>query len=377
MPTKSPQEFLRQRRKWGIVAWLVLGTFLGGAFVVSDAIAGRITSIPFVVVQGFLCAALWIVAAPWIWRLAGRFPVISSRWVTGLATHLMASVAFSALLTTAFAALFWGLHGVWVGTDFGFTNALRVSSYYFFLAKTMFYWLVVVARIAFDQAALIEEERLHASRMKEQLTEARLTVLRMQMSPHFLFNSLHAVSGLIRGNQGEKALGILGRLGDFLRGSLDSKEEGEASLEAELQALDHYLEIERCRFEDRLQVRLEVDDALRVVSFPRWVLQPLVENAIVHGVEQRAAGGSVVLRVREDHGDLVVEVEDDGPGVSPEARERIGWGNTRSRLRELYGERFSMTASVPETGGTRVTLRWPLEPIGSAGELLVSGKDAS
>lgn len=342
---------VEHRRRW--VVWLALGLLLTGVFMTTDSIAGLRFRPVYLGVLGLGCATLWMVAAPAIWSCAGRFPLGGSHLLGHVALHLVLGVAFSFGLTSVFATGMWGAYELSYDDTYSFEDAFQDAVSYFLLAKILFYALVVVARGAHDQAA-------RTARVQAELSSARLDTLRMQMNPHFLFNALNSVSGLVRTHESEKALRMVARIGDVLRRSLTEERRPEASLEEELDALDEILDIERCRFGERLIVRTEVDEALLEVRIPRLILQPLVENAIRHGIEAVPEAGEIVLRARREAGAIVLEVEDNGPGPGKAPVEGIGLGNTRSRLKTLFGERATMVVSAAPDRGTRVTIRLPL-----------------
>jgi len=226
----------------------------------------------------------------------------------------------------------------------------------------------LTAGVLLAVAVLMEAERAARARelrevqLQEQVSRAQLQTLRMQLQPHFLFNTLNSVSALVeddaRGGQR-----MIGHLSEFLRLTLAGAAHAEVPLREELALLEHYLEIERTRFEDRLRVAVEVEPGAEEARVPNLVLQPLVENAIRHGIQPSLQGGTVTIRARREEEWLVLEVCDDGvglrPGFDPAAARGIGIANTRQRLRECFGERqgFEIAPGVPT--GTRVTLRLP------------------
>jgi len=197
-----------------------------------------------------------------------------------------------------------------------------------------------------------ERER-QASALATELVRTRLEVLRMQLNPHFLFNTLHTITALIH-ERPEDADRIVARLSELLRVSLEQTDTLEVPLRQELSFLDRYLEIEQTRFQERLAVERQIESGLDNVLVPSLILQPLVENAIRHGVEPREDAGRVKIAARRLDGMLELKVSDNGPGL-PEAepaprREGVGLSNTRSRLSHLYGanHRFELT---PASGG--------------------------
>jgi LytS/YehU family sensor histidine kinase len=183
----------------------------------------------------------------------------------------------------------------------------------------------------------------------------------MQLHPHFLFNSLNAVGVLVRDHNTVAASRMLERLGDVLRQVLRTDLPHEVTLAEELGFLEQYLAIEQERFSDRLRVHWAIEDRARAALVPSFVLQPIVENAIKHGIAKRADAGRLDITARIVDRYLELSVRDDGGGVSAtQSVEGVGLSNTRERIRTLYGDDASLTLSTPPAGGTEVTVRIPL-----------------
>jgi two-component system, LytTR family, sensor kinase len=231
----------------------------------------------------------------------------------------------------------------------------------FWLDDLMVYFAVVAMGFARDffrryQARREEATRLeaHAAELHAQLAEARLAALRTQLDPHFLFNTLHAISTLVeRDPRGVRRM--IARLSELLRSSLEEGPEQEVPLEKELAFLDRYLEIMQIRFQGRLEVDMQVDGAVMDAFVPTLILQPLVENAVKHGVSKVAGTGRIEIRgFRDEEVRLVLQVRDNGPGLgdgqtSPR-EEGVGLANTRARLEQLYGPDQSLTLQAAADG---------------------------
>jgi signal transduction histidine kinase len=218
----------------------------------------------------------------------------------------------------------------------------------------LLYWGTVGVVHAFAYHRKYRERELIASRLEAQLAQARLQVLRMQIHPHFLFNTLHAISALMHRDVAAAERMLVG-LSDLLRSTIDLDGAQETSLREEVDFVSRYLEIMKMRFPDRLEVRMEIDAGSLDARVPAMVLQPLVENAIRHGVAPRASGGRIVIRAGVAGGMLQLEVADDGPGLAGSAAEALargmGLANTRERLRQLYGERHRFEIESPAPVG--------------------------
>lgn len=209
-------------------------------------------------------------------------------------------------------------------------------------------------------------ESSERQRVETQLAKAQLDTLRLQLSPHFLFNALNGAMALIATNA-RAAEKMLASISEFLRMILRSSAEPKVTVERELSLLHHYLEIQRVRFGDKLKVKFDVDDSLATALVPSLLLQPLVENSIRHGIGPRATGGTVLVRMSAKGDMLSIDVEDDGVGPSTRrVREKnrgtgLGLSNTATRLNHLYGERHTFETGMREHGGFRVHLTLPLE----------------
>jgi LytS/YehU family sensor histidine kinase len=239
------------------------------------------------------------------------------------------------------------------GSTFEFGNVFKKLVIFYFHVTLVIYWAIVLAHLSWGYYQRGRERELQASALATELVRTRLEVLRMQLNPHFLFNTLHTISALIHENP-EDADRIVARLSELLRVSLEQSDTQEVPLRQELSFLERYLQIEQTRFQDRLAVEMEVEPGLDHVLVPSLILQPLVENAIRHGIEPREDTGRVKIAARRLDGMLELKVSDNGPGL-PESeiapnREGVGLSNTRSRLSHLYGanHRFDLT---PASGG--------------------------
>jgi LytS/YehU family sensor histidine kinase len=213
----------------------------------------------------------------------------------------------------------------------------------------------------------LERERERAARAEALAREARLRALRSQLEPHFLFNTLNAVSTLVVEGRGPAATRMIARLSEFLRLTLDAADAPEIPVAEELEFVRRYLEIEQARFGDRLRVTVEADPASAGALVPALLLQPLVENAVRHGVLPREEGGSVAVSVEVDGPTLRLRVADDGPGPRGGAAGRgVGLANTEARLAELYGGRARLSLEPAPEGGFAAAVELPFRAAGAA-----------
>jgi len=272
------------------------------------------------------------------------------RWILG---HLGACVLVALVYFTIYAWLLSGQTSVMDGSTFEFGNVFKKLAIFYFHVALVIYWAIVLGHLGWGYYQRSRERELQASALATELVRTRLEVLRMQLNPHFLFNTLHTISALIHDNP-EDADRIVARLSDLLRVSLEQSDSQEVPLRQELSFLERYLQIEQTRFQDRLEVEMEVESGLDNILVPSLILQPLVENSIRHGIEPREDTGRVKIAARRLDGMLELKASDNGPGlpqseVAP-SREGVGLSNTRSRLSHLYGanHRFELT---PASGG--------------------------
>lgn len=342
--------------KWllGFVFWTVLGLSFAGQFYISSAKAGLEVSwkqaVSYALGDWYVFALLSIPVG----ALARNLRFDARRRWRSLAVHLLASILFS----LAYMVLRAGV-GAWQ-SGAPFPDAFRpllVKTWHFNL---LIYWVIVAVTQAFDYYRKYRERELHASELEKHLVQAKLQALQMQLNPHFLFNTLHSISSLMHKDV-DAADRMIMRLSDLLRAALDSAETQEVTLRQELDLLRLYLAIEQIRFGERLTVKMDIAPDALEAQVPNFILQPLVENAIRHGIEPRARPGRIELHAHRRDRALTLEVCDNGNGLkgAAPAREGVGLSNTRARLRELYGatHRFEL-GSRPE-GGLRVELTIP------------------
>src|SRR5580658_5357018 len=229
------------------------------------------------------------------------------------------------------------------------------------------YFALVGIEHSFFYLAQARERETQAARLAAQLSEAQLGALRMQFNPHFLFNSLNAITVLVRDRNTAAASRMLELLSDVLREVLRSDATHETTLSTEVEVLERYLAIEQVRFSDRLRPRIEIDPGISKATVPRFLLQPLVENALRHGIARRASAGVLQVAARREGSQLVLTVRDDGPGL-PAARDPgaakaggVGLANTRARLAALYGDNATLDVANAEGGGAIATVRLPYD----------------
>jgi two-component system LytT family sensor kinase len=276
----------------------------------------------------------WGAAVPIVAMLGRRFPFGSGWKMSYVFVHLVAAVAVTiAEIAVPALALSW----VGIYQEGPVLTFLRVRVLGNFHSSFPTYWLILFVVLTLDYHAKYRNRHLRAASLEWQLAGARLDALRMQLNPHFLFNALNSISAVMYTDPAA-ADSMVRNLGDLLRVSLNENRNHEIPLKQEVEFVERYLDIERVRFDERLQVRIDVAPETLGAFVPTLVLQPVVENALRHAIAPRAAGGTVTIAARLDRALLRLSVSDDGPGI-PDNRmaEGVGLANTRARLEQLYG----------------------------------------
>lgn len=307
---------------------------------------------------------VWAAFAPAVLSAARRWPLSGEAGRRSLARHIGLMVLVAPLqITVTYLVHFTLLRlgGALPAAESGaWLAARRPGVVWGTFTGFLYYWMIAAVYWAAEFQRLYRAERLQAALLEASLGAARLDALRAQLQPHFLFNTLNAIS-VLTADDPPRAKQMVLRLSDLLRRSIAGGDRHEVPLAAELELLEAYLAIQRARFEDRLRVRLEIDPGARDALVPTFLLQPLVENAIRHGLEDGAAGGAIVVRAERRGELLLIAVRDDGRGLpaGPAAPDGIGLANTRERLARLYGDRQRLTVRALPEGGVTVEVTVP------------------
>jgi signal transduction histidine kinase len=350
---------------WSLIAgfWVVVGVLSGVQFyytMLEENVPISGQKIFFVQAGQWF---LWIPISMVILWLGQRFPFERKNRPSRLAVHLVASAviagvhvglnSFIIVLTKPFP---WRKSYEFSGVFWG-----RLQS--IFDLDFLIYWGVFGTGMAFSYYQKYREGELQAVELQAQLAQAQLQALKMQLHPHFLFNTLNAIAALVRKNENKAATDMLAGLSDLLRLALENVGAQEVSLKRELEFLERYLEIERIRFADRLHVHMRIAPETLEARVPNLILQPLVENAIRHGVAMRATSGVIEICAERHDERLRLQVKDDGPGLPPDKSfsNGVGLSNTMARLQRLYGSAQSLVFNNAPEGGAVVTLEIPFE----------------
>ena len=318
------------------------------------------------VVDGFLFWAVWVALSPVVLVTLRRWPLDTKPLTRRVLVHVGASITLAVVHNLIAVAVLSVVVPVWPAASLRVALLASTNPTAFvwgLFTGILFYAAIVMTHAVTRFQRLYIAERVSAAALEAELTQSKLDTLRSQLRPHFLFNTLNAISVFVT-EDGAKAQQMLLQLSALLRRSLD-EEAHEVSLSQELTFVNHYLDIQRGRFGDRLTVRLAVDTTVLEASVPVFLLQPLLENAIEHG-RSNDERTTIALRARREHNMLHITLTDDGRGIGSEfpLREGIGLSNTRARLRHLYGPVATVDVGgaqgEDELPGTRVEIRIPL-----------------
>lgn len=350
--------------------WTLIGVLETAKEITTARLSGADRTVADAIIVNFPWWFFWVPASVLVIWLAHRWPVDQ----TPRAKALIAHTAVAAVVALAHMALvaFFTYYGVVRGLrpDATWLEQFQYWISAYLVLDFLVYWMVLGAH-----HALVYHRRLADGRLREVesrartadleaiAADARLHALQMELNPHFLFNSLNSVSGLVESGDAARATTMIARLADLLRRTLDRGHTTEISLEEEFTTLERYLWIEQVRFGDRLEIDAQLDPALSRGAIPPMLLQPLAENALRHGIAERPGKGSLRVRATRQGDQLVVTVEDDGAGIDPGFKPGVGLANVRDRLSLAYGDRGKLDLRTREGGGTVATVQLPWRPL--------------
>jgi hypothetical protein len=315
----------------------------------------------------YLNFLFWALLCPLVYSILKRWPFQERPFLRTILIHVGLSLVIASIHEVITSAAYYGI--LYRIGDFDLTDPADQRWAYSALApaifsRTMEYWVLMGVLIAMENVRQQRAEHEQLLQLKSELQITQLNALKKQLQPHFLFNTLNGVSALV-GKDPDAARRMIGRLGHLLRVSLDSERQQKVQLLQEVDHVGNYLGIEAVRFRDRLSVEYDVPAELGEALVPSMILQPLAENAIKHGLDTQDESVRISVLARRTNGSLILSVVDDGRGCTDvqQAVDRggIGLRNVRERLRTLYGDRASMNANSPATGGFRVDLSIPFE----------------
>jgi two-component system LytT family sensor kinase len=370
---------------WVILLMILLGlSFTLNYYLFADhyvAIFKKQPTFMEMLVWEFPYWLLWAALSPLIFKITRRYRIERGRGGKSLAVHLCACVLLSFIHRAAYLLIGWMFNVVAYQPIPTLPDLFNFLFFFNMPTALMSYATILLVSHALDFYEQYQEVELKASHLKDELAEAQLQIaqaqlqaLKMQLHPHFLFNTLNSISALLDEDV-EAADEMLARLGDLLRLTLTNSGAQEVALQEELEFLRCYLEIERVRFQDRLTVHMDIDPVSLDALVPNLILQPIVENAIRHGIASRIAPGRIEIRAARAGDMLQLQVKDNGPGIRNKSiqnqsiqmqaeavvtnREGVGLSNTRARLKQLYGVRHRFELSDAVGGGLLLTIEIP------------------
>ena len=361
---------MAMHNRWIRVGVMVAGwAFLG--FVLSLEIyfnsragmSGGVVDFWHLAIPQFGRAAMWASLAPLILRLREKVPLNRGRWVGGVTFHVLLSFTVMAVyyLGRMYSYFLFWPEEKWPE---GFWRAAAGGFYGRNIIDMAYYWGVLAFGYSLEIYQKYKNEELRSAQLEAQLIEAELKALREQLRPHFLFNTMNTIAVLVREQKNDAAVTLIARLSTLLRMSLDQNRAHEVTLREELDFLQRYVEIQQVRFSDRLEVNIAVDPAALAARIPNLLLQPIVENAILHGIAPKTTPGRVDVLAHVAGDCLHLEVRDDGVGLPPadSGRPGIGLANTRARLEKIYGNRHRLTLTSEPGRGVTVQIEIPRRP---------------
>jgi LytS/YehU family sensor histidine kinase len=296
--------------------------------------------------------------------LARRYEIIRITTTRTIAVHITAFAVIS-LVAEAWFVVLQVLFNPW---DYpqqpNFVDTWRTSLLYQALTYLIVYGLILTATYVMDARQTMARQMMETARLNEELSKSQLAALRQQMEPHFMFNTLYSITGLVRDYKNDAAVSMIVGLSEFLRRGLEDSHRSEVTLEEEVEYLQRYLDIQQIRFGERLQVSMDIPAELLRAQVPNLLLQPLVENAIKHGITKRAAGGTVRVTARLLTGKLYLSIYNDGPDLPTAGlatRTGVGISNLRTRLAILHGEHSELQLEHIDMGAVKVTVSLPFK----------------
>lgn len=355
---------------------LLLAIWLGLAFFtllsqVSSWLTSHHYTMSFVSHLTFFTTKIWLpwlALTPMVLWLALKFPIRPENWLKAMLTH-----ALFLLLLSLTAGLLISFHyhfftDMAAGME-GYQPWQHIGHFLFgdnlFLFNTIIYTILITHINIKNFSQIAQQKALIASELNRQLIESQLQTLKMQINPHFLFNTLNVISVLVLKEENKQANAMINKLSSFFRYSLDEKDRQWLPLKKELQHVEQYLAIEQIRFGERIHIVQEYDEQIMSTPIPAMLLQPLIENAMQHGLEAKAGQVTLIIRCQRQQDYLAIDIIDDGAGcdfTGASFKEGIGLSNVKGRLQRLYGNEYQFTLNSNNNNGVTVSLKLPINP---------------
>ena len=367
-PDSFDLSIIRRRpwMKWALIilAWTAFGLLIAGESYFRSRLTGGSLSLGHALTWYFAYSSTWALFTPVALWLRWRFRFDSQHWPRSLAIHLTASLLISWAGSLVYVGAGQLLGRIPAGIEVLVGRSL-MTFVVFLHFDPFLYWIIIGLSYAFQHYRESRERELKAAQLETQLVEARLQALEMQLHPHFLFNALNTIAVLVRTKKNAQAVRVVTGLGELLRRALDGAGVEVVPLKQELAFVERYLEIEQIRFGDRLKVEMAIAPETLDARVPYLILQPLVENAIQHGIAPTASAELLRISAHREGDLLQLEVLDDGPGL-PDSFEdasngNVGLATTSERLQHMYGDAHSFAVRNAEGGGVAASLSIPFQ----------------
>jgi len=344
---------------WTLVSVIFAGISYAAAIGENNKEFGFVSALRLNLVQFYV----WAILTPFVFRFSRRFPIeLRPLNVRNLLLYFPALISFAGIHQVIHLAVLWSISPRWRQKYPALMDCYRAYFAFGFYIDLIIALLIVVAVHALLYYQNFRASELAQSSLKTQLARAQLRALKMQLHPHFLFNTLHSISSLVLEDP-SKANSMIAQLGDFLRLTIENSEQQLVTLKEETEFLRCYLDIEQVRFGDRLTVAFELEPQTLSAQVPHLILQPVVENAIQHAIAPRAARGHINIQANRVNSLLRVAISDNGPGMGSNAisvgKKCVGLTNVRTRLQQIYGPDFRFELTTGRNGGVTVVMEIP------------------
>src|SRR5436190_6760049 len=346
---------------WTLVSIIFAGISYAAAIGENNKEFGFVSALRLNLVQFYV----WAILAPVVFRFSRRFPIeVRPLNLRNLLLYFPALISFAGIHQVIHLAVLWSITSRWRQKYPALLDCYRAYFAFGFYVDLIIASLIVIAVHALLYYQNFRASELAQSSLKAQLAQAQLRALKMQLHPHFLFNTLHSISSLVLEDP-PKANSMIARLGDFLRLTLENSDQQLVSLKEETEFLRCYLDIEQVRFGDRLTLAFELEPQTLPAQVPHLILQPVVENAIQHAIAPRATRGHIKIEAKRLNSLLRLEVRDNGPGIISNSdlfgAEGVGLSNVRARLHQIYGSEFRFELMNARDGGLAVVMEIPFQ----------------
>jgi sensor histidine kinase YesM len=348
--------------RWIAAIWLACGLFDASQTVLIMHAEGRHHPWPPLFGTELASWLPWALATPFIVGLARQYPVTRGMSMRTIAAHLGAFTALT-VVTESWSAWLQVLINPWGSRHWPtfvdtFSTTLVFQAFTFLIA----YALILTVTHLVDARERIARQMTETARLNEELSKAQLAALRRQIEPHFMYNTLNSIAGLVRDEKNDSAVSMIVGLSEFLRRASEDSHRSQVTLAEEVEYLQRYLDIQKARFGERLDVSVDIPAELLRAQVPNLLLQPLVENAIKHGIAKRVVGGTVRVAGACNDGSLCLSVYNDGPAPLTDLQAThigVGIGNLRTRLQILHGNESGLKMRYAENGGVEVIVNLP------------------